>query len=149
MDLEKFLVNAQQAPRSTRQLGYFVMRSGLLLLAALPSALAAAFAHSAVRAAHHRSLGGENCLLPSSYTIQHFKARKTKTGTTISQFDFTYLDNMTNVTTLCQYNSSSVTFTPAEGAPRYSCRNRNVEFIWQGDSRMIWMGEKICPSSNG
>ncbi|KAH7326490.1 hypothetical protein B0I35DRAFT_405725 [Stachybotrys elegans] len=128
------------------------MKFSLFSAVALPGALAVPFSMLAHRPSSdvvRRADGDADCVLPRDYRVQEFAARTNDTGTTLSSLHFTFADTATNVTTLCQYNSSSTSTTPPGLTPRYSCENRDVKFIWEDEDSQLWLIERVCPNPDG
>ena len=94
-------------------------------------------------------LAQDNCVLPKNYTINNFKGQVNSTGSSLSAFDFQFIDKETQITTLCHFNSTSESTTPEGLAPRYSCENGEVKFIWENDDSKLWMIERVCPGQDG
>ncbi|KAH6997560.1 hypothetical protein BKA56DRAFT_2517 [Ilyonectria sp. MPI-CAGE-AT-0026] len=124
------------------------MHSALLLLSALPSAFAI-HAYSVPTALSLQEADTSNsCVLPDDYHIKGYSAESESDGETLSSFNFTFLDETTNVTTPCEFNSSSVS-VPGNGTPRYQCDKTDVEFIWQNATQYLTMVERVCPDASG
>ncbi|KAI9902945.1 hypothetical protein N3K66_002297 [Trichothecium roseum] len=94
-------------------------------------------------------LAQDNCVLPQNYTINNFKGQTNSTGSSLSAFNFQFIDKETQITTLCHFNSTSESTTPEGLAPRYSCENGEVKFIWEYDDSKLWMIERVCPGQDG
>lgn len=126
------------------------MRLDILLLAALPSALAAklAYAPPATLMAKAQSQD-DDCDLPPDYQIKNFSGKSNDTASTLSAFDFTFVDKVSKVTTLCHFNSTSKSTTPGGMTQRYACENGDVKFIWEKDDKDLWMIERVCPGDDG
>ncbi|KPM37098.1 hypothetical protein AK830_g9455 [Neonectria ditissima] len=124
------------------------MHAALLLLSALPSALAL---HSYSVPMNLRVAEADNddpCVLPDDYHIVGYSSEAKSDGQTLSAFNFTFKDDTTNITTPCEFNSSSVS-VPGNGTPRYLCDNNDIEFLWQDEERRLTMIQKVCPDTNG
>lgn len=91
----------------------------------------------------------DSCNLPPDYQIKNFRARTNDTGEALSVFHFTFVDPTTEVTTFCQFNSSSESTTPGGLRPRYACNDRQTKFIWQDEEDQLWMTERVCPDPDG
>lgn len=126
------------------------MRFDVLLLAALPSAMASKLAYSPpANLMSMASTQDSNCVLPAGFTVQDFKARSNDTGNTLQAFDFKYADQETGVNTLCHFNETSKSTTPDTLTPRFACENSDVKFIWQDDKGSLTLVERICPTASG
>lgn len=139
------------------------MQPGLLLplLATLPCAIAAAISKpvyifpAALRAKASDASNG--CVLPKSYQIKSFTAKSNSSISAaspgvLSSYDFTFADPDTQVTTVCHFNSTSASTTPAGLTPRYACENHDVKFIFRdGDSpeKVMTMIQRVCPKTDG
>lgn len=90
-----------------------------------------------------------DCKLPASFTVKDFTGKSNGTGSTLSSFNFTFLDPTTKVNTLCQFNSSSVSTTPGSLTKRFACNDRETKFIWEGEEDQLWMIERVCMADSG
>jgi hypothetical protein len=90
-----------------------------------------------------------DCELPPNFTIKDFTGKSNDTGSTISSFDFTFLDDTTQVTTFCQFNSSSISTTPGGLQKRFACNDGETKFIWEGEDDQLWMIERVCMTDSG
>ncbi|KAF4122581.1 hypothetical protein GMORB2_6887 [Geosmithia morbida] len=123
------------------------MRFDVLLLAALPSVMAAKLAYSPPASLlSMASAEDSDCTLPAEYKIQNFHAQSNNTGSTLDAFDFKYIDAETQVTTLCHFNETSKSTTPDTLTPRYACEDGEVKFIWEDSEGQLTLIERICPS---
>jgi hypothetical protein len=59
------------------------------------------------------------------------------------------VDQVTSITTICSFNSSSVSTTPPGLTPRYACAHGDVKFIWGDAQKQLTMVERICPTAKG
>ena len=89
-----------------------------------------------------------DCIFPSNYTISNFTAY-TPAGSNSTQtvVKFTFADNGTDIVTPCERNSTSKSTAKPGLAPRYSCGNPRVQFIWQNAT--LSMVEGVCPGIDG
>lgn len=124
------------------------MRFGLFLLAALPTALAAT-AYTAPASLMAQVDADDTCEFPDRYHIKNFVAQSNDTGKTLSSYKFSFVDNTSNVTSLCQFNSSSVSTSPGGATARYACEDRDVKFIWRDEQKDLTMIQRVCPGSDG
>lgn len=88
-----------------------------------------------------------NCTWPDKFHVRNFIGQPNGTvadAPAPSFFTFSYQDNATNVTTLCQFNATSKPITSKGPAPRFACQNRGVEFIWQNG--LLTLVERACLS---
>lgn len=120
-----------------------------LLLALLPSAAAVKLAYTPPPALLAKAEAEVDCNLPGTYRVQDFVGRSNDTGQTLAAYNFTFIDTVTQVTTLCHYNSSSSSTTPPGLTPRYACDDGEVKFIWEDGKKVLWMIERVCPGSDG
>lgn len=125
------------------------MRFDLVLLAALPGALAAT-AYTAPPAFAAKVAAASDCELPSEYHIQNFAAKSKDSGKTLSSYGFTFVDATDNLKLSCQFNSTSKPTAGNGGLPRYACDHADdVTFIWEDGDRDLTMIRTVCPAANG
>jgi hypothetical protein len=125
------------------------MHLGLVILSALPATWAAhAYAVPQSLSALESSAEDNGCTLPDTYHIRNFKAESKDGGKTLTGFDFSFLDEDTDLTTPCHQNSSSKPIT-GMGTDRFACDDRAVEFLWDSDYQKLWMMEKVCSQEDG
>ncbi|QPG99403.1 hypothetical protein C2857_001690 [Epichloe festucae Fl1] len=124
------------------------MKFGVLLLASLPATLAASLAYTppaalAAEAKEHP----QTCILPHSYHIKNFHPHCSKNGT-MTAYKFLYVNDATNRTTSCSYRKRKHPEGSGKrgGAPRFSCKNKAVSFIWDHDHSKMTMIQKVCPT---
>jgi hypothetical protein len=120
-----------------------------VLLASLPSTLAAMLAYTPTDEMRAMAASRADCNLPGYYNINNFLAQSNDTGRTLSAFDFGFANNETQVTTLCHFNASSDSTTPPGATPRYFCEDKNVLFIWENEDQKLWMIQQVCPGPSG
>ncbi|PHH67264.1 hypothetical protein CDD81_3033 [Ophiocordyceps australis] len=122
----------------------------LLALIALPSA-AVAFSIKALPASLAAQLqdASSDCILPGQYAIHDFVAKSNDTGTTLSEFEFKFIDAETGSSTKCHWNTNTSSTTPPGMTPRYSCQDRNIKFIYDAPSKKLVMIERVCPNQQG
>ena len=127
------------------------MHFSLVGLVALPGALSAAISALAYNPPMGlRTMAAEaGCNFPNDFQISKFTAKSNNTGTTLQSFNFTFFEDNNDVRTFCQFNSSSVSTTPAGLEPRYACENRDIKFIWEDDKKKLWMIQRLCPGADG
>jgi hypothetical protein len=125
----------------------------LSFLAALPSAMASisTLAYRPPPELLAQSQTDSACNFPPDFHIQNFVAKSNGTGPTaaLSAYNFTFVDEVTSITTSCSFNSSSVSTTPSGLAPRYACANGDVKFIWDESHKQLTLVERICPTAKG
>lgn len=125
----------------------------LSFLAALPSAMASmsALAYHPPAELLEQSQTDSACNFPPDFHIQNFVAKSNGTGpaATLSAYNFTFVDQVTSITTICSFNSSSVSTTPPGLTPRYACAHGDVKFIWGDAQKQLTMVERICPTAKG
>ncbi|KAM0514692.1 hypothetical protein ACHAPE_006688 [Trichoderma viride] len=125
----------------------------LSFLAALPSAMASmsALAYHPPAELLEQSQTDSACKFPPDFHIQNFVAKSNGTGptATLSAYNFTFVDEVTSITTSCSFNSSSVSTTPPGLTPRYACAHGDVKFIWGDAQKQLTMVERICPTAKG
>ncbi|ROT40041.1 hypothetical protein SODALDRAFT_332198 [Sodiomyces alkalinus F11] len=120
---------------------------GFLLLGA-PTVNAAMAAYMAAVPQRIRALvEAHECTLPAEFTIKNFSGNPDDGGDTLSQFEFNFQDDETDVSTLCQFNSSSEAIIIGGRTARYACNDPLVQFIWQDAA--LTMIEKACPDEQG
>jgi hypothetical protein len=90
-----------------------------------------------------------SCALPPSFVVRDFRGRTNDTGATLAEFHFSFSDSTTGVTTLCRYNSSSISTTPGGLTPRYACDDLETKFIWIDDQDALAMVERVCVTETG
>lgn len=128
------------------------MKFSLLLLASLPAAFAANLAYTPPADLAAKAKGGKNgCVLPADYHIKDFSAETNNTGRSLTSYKFTFLNTATNSSTACEYGVGLKPEISANGGgiPRYSCKNKDVSFFWQGKHKKLGMVQKVCPDANG
>ncbi|KAF4340945.1 hypothetical protein FBEOM_5128 [Fusarium beomiforme] len=126
------------------------MQSGLLILSALPVTWAAhLYAVPQSLSLLETSAEDNGCTLPDTYSIRNFKAESNDSGKTLSGLDFLFVDPDTKLTTACHKNASSKAITGLGSSDRYACDNDAVEFIWNDDTKKLWMIEKVCQTQAG
>ncbi|KAF9766933.1 hypothetical protein IL306_000574 [Fusarium sp. DS 682] len=126
------------------------MQFGLLLLSALPASWAAhLYAVPQSLSLLETSAEDNGCTLPDTYSIRNFKAESKDSGKTLSSLDFLFFDKDTKLTTPCHQNASSKAITGLGGRDRFACDNGAVEFIWNDDTKKLWMMEKVCQTQEG
>lgn len=90
------------------------------------------------------------CTLPREYTVRNFVGATNNTKTAkLTSFEFKFSDEATQINTRCQFNSSSTPKSPGASAPRYSCEDKHVQFIWQQSMSNLFMIERVCPGADG
>ncbi|KAL2757109.1 hypothetical protein ACRALDRAFT_1056171 [Sodiomyces alcalophilus JCM 7366] len=89
----------------------------------------------------------DECKLPSEFTIRGFSGESDDGGDTLDLFEFSFQDDGTGISTLCQFNSSSEAIVLGGRTPRYACHDPSVHFIWQDTA--LTMIEKTCPDEQG
>jgi len=92
------------------------------------------------------------CAFPANYTVENFVSwtpSATNNGTASPFVKFGYIDEDTNVTTSCQWNSTSKVVSSAGLTPRYGCDDPLVQFIWENATNLLDLIERVCPNSNG
>jgi hypothetical protein len=123
-----------------------------LLLACLPAVLATQLAYTppAALAAKAKD-SSNNCVLPADFHVRDFSATTNSTGNSLSSFNFTYVNTVTNSSTACEYGPRSTAQAPGNGGrvPRYACRDDDVSFIWQHGPKKLSLIQKVCPDSKG
>ncbi|KAK7418224.1 hypothetical protein QQZ08_011327 [Neonectria magnoliae] len=125
------------------------MYAALLLLSALSSSAVALHTYSVPMNLRVAEAENDNpCVLPDDYHVVGFSSEAQGDGQTLSSYKFTFKDDTTNITTPCNFNSSSVSI-PGNGVPRYLCDNNDIEFIWEDADRDLTMIQKVCPGTNG
>jgi hypothetical protein len=94
----------------------------------------------------------DSCIYPANFTVVGFRTFEPAVGNPESpNLRFDFVDAATNITTLCQWNSTSQSTTNGTGlAARYPCNDRNVSFIWVPSNddpaqRRLTMIETVCP----
>ncbi|KAF7546379.1 hypothetical protein G7046_g9318 [Stylonectria norvegica] len=130
------------------------MRFDCLVLAALPSVLAAARPAALRSYVVPMSLAAKaadttnDCTLPDDYHVKNFAAESQDVGKTLSKLDFLFTDDTTKVTTPCHFNSTSKPGR-GNGTPRYNCDNQNIQFIWENEDKELWVIQSVCPDASG
>jgi hypothetical protein len=87
------------------------------------------------------------CTLPDDFNIQNFTGESEDDGVMLDSFKFSFLDDSTNVTSACSFNSSSKPIGDPGRTPRYACDAPVVQFIWQNGTLTII--EEVCPGGDG
>jgi hypothetical protein len=113
--------------------------------------LAAGAAFATVQYAVPQSLSvlvdEDDCVLPDDFDIQNFTAQSSDGGNVLQSFDFGFLDDSTNITTPCHFNSTSKPIGDPGRTPRFACDDSVVQFIWQNGTLTIIEG--VCPGTDG
>lgn len=122
------------------------MRSTLALLLPVASAMRAYTAPSSLRALVDAN---DACDFPDEYVIQDFVGKSNSTDGVLASYNFTFIDQTTTTTSLCHFNSTSVSTTPGGLTPRYACEDRDVQFIWEDDEKDLTMIQRVCPGADG
>lgn len=90
----------------------------------------------------------DGCTLPAGFDIAGFllwAPDPASNNTNSPIISFGYSDKTTNITTICQYNNTSINVGPEGLTPRYACDNQIVQFIWNSDKNSLTVVEKACP----
>ncbi|KAG6081354.1 hypothetical protein E4U33_006848 [Claviceps sp. LM78 group G4] len=128
------------------------MKFSSILLACVPTAMAASLAYKAppaLLAMAKRS--PQTCVLPGSYHVKNFEAHAPTNGTSMSSYKFTYVNTASNVTTKCHYHSGLKphTLKGGEVANRFACKDKNVNFIWTPAQNSMTIVQNVCPDAKG
>lgn len=140
------------------------MHFSSILLACLPTAMAAAsLAYKAPpELLSIAESNPQSCILPDHFVIKNFQAYPAGNATNatnsaaLSSYKFTYVNTATNISTKCNYHPGSVGHglplrghNKTESLKQFSCRDKNVSFVWSRKQSKMTMVQKICPDNNG